>query len=213
MDEFILDVLVLGLFQTNCYLVGCAETRQTMVLDPGGEVAPILERARALDLTIAAVVQTHGHYDHIVGTAGLVAETGAPLMVHELDAPLLYAPEYDYSMLLGLRRERVQPTRLLRDGDTVEVGTLSFTVLHTPGHTPGSVCLLGHGALFSGDTLFHLGIGRTDLPGGDMNALMRSWQRVLLPLDDDLTVYPGHGPHTTLGYEKRNNPFLGGAFP
>jgi glyoxylase-like metal-dependent hydrolase (beta-lactamase superfamily II) len=208
MEEFILDVLVLGMFQTNCYIVGCPETRQAMVLDPGGEVSPVLQRAQDLDLTIALVVNTHGHYDHIVGTAALVEKTGAPLLVHELDAARLHAPQYDRSVLLGLTRERAEPTRLLRDGDTVEVGNLSFTVLHTPGHTPGSICLLGHGILLSGDTLFHLGIGRTDLPGGDMSAIVRSLRQVLMPLDDDLTVYPGHGPHTKLGYEKRYNPFL-----
>lgn len=208
MDEFILDVLVVGVFQTNCYLVGCPETKEAMVLDPGGEVLPILERARALGLTIQSVVNTHGHYDHIVGNAELVRRTGAELLIHEQDAPRLYAPEYDFSLLLGLRRERSEPTRLLRAGDTVGVGTLSFRVLHTPGHTPGSICLLGHGALFSGDTLFHLGVGRTDLPGGDMEALMRSLEEVLFPLDDDLIVYPGHGPETTLGYEKQHNPFL-----
>lgn len=208
MDELILDVLVVGLFQTNCYLVGCPETKQALVLDPGGEVAPVLERARTRGLSITTVVNTHGHYDHILGNAELVRRTGAALLIHELDAPLLSAPEHDFSFLLGLRRERSQPTRLLRAGDTVAVGSLSFTVLYTPGHTPGSICLLGHGLLFSGDTLFHLGVGRTDLPGGDMEALMRSLEEVVLPLDDALRVYPGHGPETTLGFEKRNNPFL-----
>jgi glyoxylase-like metal-dependent hydrolase (beta-lactamase superfamily II) len=208
MDELILEILPLGLFQTNCYIVGCPQTRTAMVLDPGGEVAPVLERTRALGVKVALVVNTHGHYDHIVGNAELVRATGAPLAIHELDAPLLYAPQYDFSVLLGLRRERSQPDRLLRDGDTVEVGTLTFKVLHTPGHTPGCICLLGHGVLFSGDTLFHLGVGRTDLPGGDMETLIHSLEEVVLPLDEKLVVYPGHGPQTTIGYEKRYNPFL-----
>jgi glyoxylase-like metal-dependent hydrolase (beta-lactamase superfamily II) len=208
MADLILEVLPLGLFQTNCYVVGCPQTKQAMVLDPGGAVSAVLQRAAELGLTIVLVLNTHGHYDHIVGDAELVRATGAALAVHELDAPLLYAPQYDFSALLGLRRERVQPTRLLHDGDRVEVGTLSFTVLHTPGHTPGGICLLGHGVLFSGDTLFHLGVGRTDLPGGDMEALMRSLEEVVLPLDEGLTVYPGHGPQTTIGNERRYNPFL-----
>ncbi len=208
MAELILETLVLGLFQTNCYLVGCPETQQALVLDPGGAVSPILGQAQALGLTISLVVNTHGHFDHIVGNADLVRQTGADLAVHELDAPLLYAPKFDFSFLLGKRRPRSQPTRLLRDGDTVGVGTLSFKVLHTPGHTPGGICLLGHGLLFSGDTLFHLGIGRTDLGGGDMETLMQSLEQVIVPLDDDLIVYPGHGPQTTVGYEKRYNPFL-----
>jgi len=208
MGSFILEVLPVGLFQTNCYLIGCPETHQAMVLDPGGEVPPILGRVKALGLTIGQVVNTHGHYDHIVGNAALVRETGAALAVHELDGPFLYAPQYDFSILLGLRREPCQPGRLLRDGDVVEVGTLSFRVLHTPGHTQGSICLLGHGVLFSGDTLFNLGVGRTDLPGGDMDTLMHSLEQVVLPLEDPLVVYPGHGPATTLGYEKRYNPFL-----
>lgn len=208
MADFILDVMPLGLFQTNCYLVGCPETRHALVLDPGGDVDPVLEQAQAQDLSIKLVVNTHGHYDHILGNAELLRRTGAGLAVHELDAPRLYAPEYDRSILLGLQRERSQPSRLLRDGDTVVAGNLSFKVLHTPGHTPGGICLLGHGVLFSGDTLFNLGIGRTDLPGGDMDVLIQSLEQVLLPLDDGLVVYPGHGPRTMLGYEKRYNPFL-----
>lgn len=208
MPNPILEVLPLGLFQTNCYLVGCPQTMQAMVLDPGGEIGPILERVQQLGLTVALIVNTHGHFDHIVGNAALVRATGAPLAVHELDAPLLYAPEFDLSILLGLRREPCRPTRLLRDGDTVEVGALSFRVLHTPGHTPGGICLLGHGLLFSGDTLFYMGVGRTDLPGGDMETLIRSLEQVVLPLDESLVVYPGHGPRTTIGHEKRYNPFL-----
>lgn len=208
METFLLHIQPLGMFQTNCYLVGCPETNQAMVLDPGGDPAPILERAQAENLSITLVVNTHGHFDHIVGNAALVEATKADLAIHELDAPRLHDPQYDRSVLMGLRRERSQPTRLLHHGDLVEVGTLSFKVLHTPGHTPGGICLLGHGVLFSGDTLFHLGIGRTDLPGGDMDALVRSLENVIEPLDDDLVVYPGHGPKTTLGYEKRYNPFL-----
>lgn len=208
MSNPIVEALPLGLFQTNCYLVGCPQTMQAMVLDPGGEIAPILERVKQLGLAVALIVNTHGHFDHIVGNAALVRATGAPLAVHELDAPLLYAPEFDLSILLGLRREPCRPTRLLRDGDTVEVGALSFRVLHTPGHTPGGICLLGHGLLFSGDTLFYMGVGRTDLPGGDMETLIRSLEQVVLPLDESLVVYPGHGPRTTIGHEKRYNPFL-----
>ncbi|MGB9723211.1 MAG: MBL fold metallo-hydrolase [Chloroflexia bacterium] len=206
--QLLLDTFVLGLFQTNCYLIACPETGEALVLDPGGKVEPVLERAQARGVKIALIVNTHGHYDHIVGNAELVRRTGAPLAVHELDAPLLYDPQYDFSALLGLRREPCRPTRLLRAGDTVEVGSLSFQVLHTPGHTPGSICLLGEHILFSGDTLFHLGVGRTDLPGGDMEALIRSLEEALLPLDDHLVVYPGHGPRTTIGYEKKYNPFL-----
>ena len=208
MKDWILEVQPLGLFQTNCYLVGCPATGQGMVLDPGGDPKPILERARRLGLQIVLVVNTHGHFDHIVGNAALIRETGADLAVHELDAPRLYAPESARSFLLGLTRERCRPTRLLRHGVAISVGELTFQVLHTPGHTPGSICLLGEGVLFSGDTLFHLGIGRTDLPGGDMDTLIHSLETVLLPLPDDLPVYPGHGPKTTLGYEKRYNPFL-----
>jgi glyoxylase-like metal-dependent hydrolase (beta-lactamase superfamily II) len=208
MEEMILEMMPLGLFQTNCYLVGCPRTHEAMVLDPGGDPNPVLEKAETLGLAIGQVVNTHGHFDHIVGNAALIKETGASLAVHELDAPRLYEAQYDRSILVGFRRPRCQPTRLLKEGDTVQVGQFSFQVLHTPGHTPGGICLLGHGVLFSGDTLFNLGIGRTDLPGGDMATLIRSLEQVLWPLDDGLVVYPGHGPRTTLGYEKRHNPFL-----
>jgi glyoxylase-like metal-dependent hydrolase (beta-lactamase superfamily II) len=200
---------VLGAFQVNCYLLWSAATASAVCIDPGdagSEVAAAIER---LGLTLEAIVCTHAHLDHIMGVRELVAATAAPLMLHTDDQWLAARLPEAAERWFGAR---VPPcpaaSRLLRDGDAIEVGGVSLRVVHTPGHTPGSICLHGHGRLFSGDTLFRASIGRTDLPGGDFDVLSRSLRRLFAELDDTIDVLPGHMEATTIGHERRTNPFV-----
>jgi hydroxyacylglutathione hydrolase len=205
----ILSTLPVGLIQTNCYLVGCEETREGAVIDPGGNPERILAEVDRHRLAIKYVLNTHAHFDHTDANGAIVQATGASLALHPLDLPLLQAS--GGAALFGLDADASPAPNLeLHDGDKLEVGTLRFQVLHTPGHTPGHVCFYepGEGVLFDGDVLFFRGIGRTDLPGGSWDQLMDSIRRVLFALPDETVVYSGHGPATRLGDEKRLNPWL-----
>ena len=201
--------LVLGALGTNCYLVWQEGKPNALLLDSAGDPDDVLNAARERDLDIKLLVNTHGHSDHIESAASVKQSTGADLYIHELDAPMLADPALSGATMFGLRQETTQADRLLREGDEVSLGGtgLSFTVLHTPGHTAGSICLLRDKVLFSGDCLFAGGIGRVDLPGGDEQAMMASLTR-LAELDPDTVVYPGHGPATTIGAERESNPWL-----
>ncbi len=194
----IIETFVFGPVDTNAYLVGDETTKEALVIDAPREcTAAVTERAAALGLTIGQVVDTHGHWDHIADNAPLVAATGASLAVHAADADRLADPRS--TMPLPFTLPPSTPDRLLNGGDTVTLGDTTFEVLHTPGHTPGSICLYAEdaGVLFSGDTLFNMGMGRTDLPGGDENRLYVSL-RHLANLPPETRVYPGHGEDTTI---------------
>lgn len=204
-----IHALTLGPFATNCYLVWARYGREALLVDCAGDAGPILDAARERGLTIALIVVTHGHVDHIEALASLVRETGAAVAVHELDAPMLGDCMLSGAALFGLPQEQARADRLVGERDLVSVEGLTFTVLHTPGHTPGSICLLGEQTVFSGDCLFAGGIGRVDLPGGDEAAMLRSLAR-LMELPDGLAVYPGHGPPTTIAAEREGNPWLAG---
>ena len=201
--------LTLGAFATNCYLIWEDGNAQAVLVDAAGEAQEILQQARQRGLDIKLIINTHGHTDHIEALPRLKALAGAELAVHELDAPMLSDSMLSAAALWGFPQKTVAADRLLREGDTVAASGmgLRFTVLHTPGHTPGSICLITEGILFSGDCLFAGGIGRTDLPGGDDRAMAESLSR-LARLDPTLTVYPGHGPPTTIGEELESNPWL-----
>ncbi len=199
---------VLGDFATNCYLVWSGATRRAMVIDPGGDAADVLAEIRREHLSLATIVNTHGHADHIIGNAALVRATGAPVAIGAGDAPMLTRAAANLSLLLGREITSPPPDRLLRQGDALDLGDLRFTVRETPGHTPGGISLVGEGMAFAGDTLFAGGIGRTDLPGGDESVLLSSIRRELLSLSDETLVYPGHGEATTIGEERIGNPFL-----
>jgi len=193
----------------NCYIFGDAETREAFVIDPGDEPDRILASLRQLGARPVALVNTHGHFDHIQGVEAVRRATGAPFWIHEAERKVLEQGQARAKAMFGLDLPPApMPDRWLVEGDALTVGRLTLRVRHTPGHSPGGVCLLGDGLAFVGDTLFAGSIGRTDIPGGDLETLLASISRVLLPLPDETICYPGHGPETTIGEEKRNNPFL-----
>jgi glyoxylase-like metal-dependent hydrolase (beta-lactamase superfamily II) len=178
-----------------------------MVIDPGDEGARITSAVNQHELQIKSIVNTHGHIDHIVANADLKEKTSAPLCIHSADADMLVDPQKNLSFFIGTPVKSPAPDQLLGDGDILEIGTIRLEVMHTPGHSQGSICLLGDGCIFTGDLLFAGGIGRYDFPGSSYTDLMNSLQRVI-SLEDELVVYPGHGPATTIGNERRTNPFL-----
>ncbi len=205
----ILSTMPLGPLQANCYIIGCEETRQAAAIDPGGEADRILAALKKDNLELAVIINTHGHFDHVGANKALKEATGAQLMIHSLDAPML-AHAFRSAAAWGLRTdESPEADRLLEDGDTIGCGRLTFNVIHTPGHSPGGSCfhIKAQNALFVGDTLFAGSIGRTDLPGGDYDTLIGSIQNKLFALPDNTKVYNGHMEPTTIGEEKQFNPF------
>ena len=183
-----------GWLSTNCYVVGCEETKEAAVIDPGleteAEAELILDYIKQNGFRIKYIINTHGHPDHISGNAAMKEATGAPILIHEK------------------ADDRVQADRKLRDGDVIHVGNFKLVVLHTPGHTPCGICLLGDNVVFTGDSLFAGSIGRTDFLGGSFQQLMQSIKTKLLPLPDSFKVYPGHESFSNIGDEKKYNPFL-----
>ena len=213
----IIRQMALGPIQANCYILGCEETRQAVVIDPGEECDRVLTTLAKDGLTVVHIINTHGHFDHVGANKRLKETTGADLLIHKDDAPMLNQLSAAAASW-GLAAENSPGAdRLLEDGDTIAFGNHTLTVLHTPGHSPGGICLYTEyaqsgetrKAVFVGDTLFAGSIGRTDLPGGDFNTLIGSIRGRLFALDDDVKVYPGHMGNTTIGVEKRTNPFCG----
>ena len=195
-------------YASNCYLIYDPTTGAGAVVDPSADVGDILDIATRFDVTVGKILLTHGHFDHILNLKPLREATGAPVYVHADDAACLTdARRSEFLSFLGRNVTFAPAEHLLRDGDTVPVGSETVTVLHTPGHTPGSVVYAFGSTLLTGDTLFAGSVGRTDLPGGDMATLMDSLQK-LTALPDDTLVIPGHGMHTRIALEKSGNPFL-----
>jgi len=205
----IVNKLVVGPFASNCYIVGSESNREGMIIDPGDEAQKILKKVEELKLDIKSIILTHGHIDHIGALKEVEEATKAQVTIHGDDAGLLQGQAL--STIFGISYPTPpSPDRLLKGGDSIDIGALHFLVVHTPGHTRGGICLLGGGVVFTGDTLFNYGIGRSDLPGGNYNQLMNSLNTKLMVLPDNTIVYPGHGPDTTIEAERRANPFLGG---
>ena len=205
----IVKKLVVGPFASNCYIIGSESNKEGAIIDPGAEAEEILKNVKDLGLNIKFIVLTHGHIDHIGALKEVKETTGAEVAIHTDEAKSLH--ERSLATVFGLSYPPPPPPdRLLKGGDSIDIGDLHLLVVHTPGHSPGGICLLGEGVVFSGDTLFNFGIGRYDLPGGSGSQLMDSIHTKLMVLPDNTIVYPGHGPATTIGTERRGNPFLRG---
>jgi glyoxylase-like metal-dependent hydrolase (beta-lactamase superfamily II) len=207
--EMILEGLATGMFQGNCYIVGCEATRRAMIVDPGDEGERILRVIERLQLQTQVIVCTHTHIDHVAALAVVREATGASVAMHRDAFESSHGHSAITRLLTGKDADPLpKPDVLLEDGDKVSVGELEFEVLFCPGHAYGHICLYGQGVVFTGDALFQGGIGRFDLPGGDGKLLLTGIRDKLLTLPDDTVVLAGHGPTSTIGEEKRQNPFL-----
>ncbi len=208
----ILETLTVGGLATNCYILGDEETRQAVVIDPGGDFEIIKTHIKKLRLEVKHIILTHGHIDHIGALSQLKKATQADILIHSKDSAMLSDPGQNLSFLSGDDVIAVKADRLLQEGDIIEYGRIKLEVLQTPGHTRGSISLVTDRMIFTGDALFCGSIGRTDFPGSSHQELIRSIKDKLLSKDDDFVVHPGHGPSSTIGEERRNNPFLTGDF-
>jgi hydroxyacylglutathione hydrolase len=203
----IVKSMAVGPIMANCFIVGCEATRQAAVIDPGDEGGRILTAAAEDQLTIKYIINTHGHFDHVSANQEVQAATDAPILIHEKDAGMLNQISATAAGW-GLSAENSPPPgQLVDEGDVISFGNIKLTVIHTPGHTVGGISLATDGYVFVGDTLFAGSIGRTDFPGGDHGTIIASIQKKLFVLDDSVRVMCGHGPETTIGTEKRTNPF------
>jgi glyoxylase-like metal-dependent hydrolase (beta-lactamase superfamily II) len=199
--RMLVEIFSVGMLSTNCYVASSQETKEAVIIDPGldlsSEAEPILGYIAAKKLNVKFIVNTHGHDDHIQGDAFFQQKFNVPICIHNLDQHFIE----------DLEKGRYPPNLLLKDGNLIKVGNETLKVLHTPGHTPGSICLVGEKIIFTGDTLFAGGIGRTDFPGGSMSEMRDSLKKLMdLPLS--LLVYPGHGESSIIIEEKKSNPFL-----
>ena len=204
------EILPVGALQCNCSIFGDESSREGLVVDPGDDIAEIIEILARHGLTVTAIVITHAHIDHIGGAQKLKEATGAPVFMNLNDTELQKMLDVQAAWLGVAPPEAVGIDVPAKDGDRLLVGATEFHVLHTPGHTPGSISLWipAEGTLVAGDTLFRDSIGRTDLPGGDGRKILRSIHEKLLPLPEETVVIPGHGDNTTIGREKQHNYFL-----
>lgn len=204
LSKLILKVVTVGQMEANCYILGCKETAQAIIIDPGDDYLRITNTLEESDLEAKLIINTHGHIDHI----GANDKFGLPIWIHELDADYLIDPGKNLSELFGRPYTSPPATRLLKGGDKIKLDQISLEVIHTPGHTPGGICLKTDGIIFTGDTLLCGGIGRTDFPYASEEELIKSIKEKILGLDDGVIVYPGHGPSSSIDKERRENPFL-----
>jgi glyoxylase-like metal-dependent hydrolase (beta-lactamase superfamily II) len=206
------EMLPLGMFQSNCYIVSCSETGEGVIVDAGDEGEVILDTVDRMNVRIQAILETHGHIDHVSALGEVVPALGVPVYMHKHEIPVYETIEHHATMFGLPTPDRVKIDRLLEDGEEIQIGKLTATVIHSPGHSPGSVCFHfpeeSPPRIIVGDVLFKGSIGRTDLPGGSYGTIIETLVNVFLPLPDETIVYSGHGPETTIGEEKRFNPFL-----
>lgn len=194
---------------SNCFIFGCAKTKEAVVIDPGGDADRILLSLTDSSLKVKYIINTHGHFDHVSANGKMKDATGADILIHPLDAAMLGNLSSN-AAFFGISVENSPPCdQTIEEDDSVSFGNITLKVIHTPGHTPGGISLYTDGIVFVGDTLFAGSIGRTDFPGGDFNTLISSIKTKLFKMDDDIRVFSGHGPETSIGKEKRFNPFVG----
>jgi len=204
----IIKELTVGPIMANCYIVGCNQTKEAVVIDPGDEADRILNSLAESNLSVAYIINTHGHFDHVGANRKMKEATGASILIHALDAPMLSQLSASAAAWGLSVEDSPMADKMLLEGQRVSFGMITLEVLHTPGHTPGGVSLYTNGVVFVGDTLFAGSIGRTDFPGGDYDTLIASIRNKLFVLEDNVRVLCGHGPETTIGQEKRFNPFV-----
>ena len=205
----ILQTIIVGSLSANCYLLGCEKTRAGAIIDPGGDEKEIIDAVTGKNLDIKYIINTHAHIDHIQANEHIKKFFSCPVYIHEKDEELLVDSNLNLSSMMSPFPVKFSPPdKKLKEGEEIKLGNLSLLILHTPGHTPGSISIVVEKNVFTGDALFAGGIGRTDLPGGDYDLLMQSINEKLLTLPDDFTIYPGHGPASKISTEKKENPFL-----
>ncbi len=197
-----------GIYAANCYIVYSDKTKHGIIVDPGGDSDKILKIIEDQNINIDYIILTHGHGDHIGGVIQLLNELEVPLLVHEDDLDMISDANMNLSNIMPIGSLELEADRLLKDGDSIKFGDLEAQIIHTPGHTKGGICIKIGDNLITGDTLFQGSIGRTDLTGGDYDTIISSIKDRLLIFPEDTIVWPGHGAESTIGSEKRNNPFL-----
>ena len=203
----IIEILQVGQLGANCYILAGDQGGPGVVIDPGGEPDKILATAKRRNIEIVKILDTHGHWDHVDANAALAEATGADIMVNQEDARMLTDPILNLSVVVAAEERTQEVKHFLNDGDILKFGDLTIKAIHTPGHTLGSTSFLAEDNLFSGDLIFQQSVGRTDLPGGNGSALYQSIREKVMTLPDDVVIYPGHGPSTTVGGERSNNPY------
>ncbi|HHV27760.1 MBL fold metallo-hydrolase [Anaerosalibacter bizertensis] len=203
-----IERLPVGIYAANCYIVYCEDTKEGIVIDPGGEGDTILERIKKLDLNIKYIILTHGHGDHIGGIIEVKNGTKAPILIHKGDEELLKDATKNLSSMMFTGKVQVIADKFVEDKEELKFGNHMIEIIHTPGHTPGGISIKIEENLFTGDTLFAGSIGRTDFPGGSYKQIIESIKEKLILYPDDTIVYPGHGPSSTIGREKASNPFI-----
>ncbi len=208
MNDIIFETLTVGPLEVNCYVLGSEKEKTAIIIDAGGNPDEILNILKKHHLTLLYMINTHAHFDHVGGISAMQISTGAKFLIHQDEIPLLRSLN-EQTDAFGLPKISMpQVDRPLKDGDKIVLGNETVVVIHTPGHSPGSICLLMENIVFTGDTLFAGSIGRTDLYGGSYDNIIRSIKTRLFTLGDHVMVYPGHGPCTTIGHEKQHNPFF-----